>query len=84
MSSAVRKIIVFQDDTPQDVIDKAAEDVEASGGKITQRYELIPGFAAEFPEASVSAMSSLSALNANPKLNYIEDDGEVRTQAPVV
>jgi hypothetical protein len=37
---------------------------------------LIPGFAAEFPEASINA---LSALQAHEKLSYIENDGEVTT-----
>jgi hypothetical protein len=35
------------------------------------------GFAAEFPEVAASA---LTALNANPQLDYMEDDGIVTTQ----
>ncbi|KAK3829199.1 MAG: serine proteinase inhibitor IA-1 [Benniella sp.] len=78
MSSAVRKIVVFKEDTPPETIEKAIHDVEASGGQVTQRYtEVMLGFAAEFPEASVNA---LSALEANPQLDYMEDDGIVTTQ----
>ncbi|KAK3829198.1 MAG: protease propeptide/inhibitor [Benniella sp.] len=75
-----RKIVIFKDNTPQSEIDEAVRQVESSGGRITQRYNtLMLGFAATFPEAEAS-INALNALNSHPQLDYMEDDGVVRTQ----
>jgi hypothetical protein len=37
------------------------------------------GFAATFPEAEAS-INALNALSSHPQLDYMEDDGVVRTQ----
>ncbi|ORZ26950.1 serine proteinase inhibitor IA-1 [Lobosporangium transversale] len=75
MSSNSRKvIIVFKDGTPRDEVNKAAEEIKSKGGKITQKYTLLLGFAAEVPEFE------LQMLNSHPHIDYIEDDGIVTIQ----
>ncbi|KAJ3016729.1 hypothetical protein HKX48_003896 [Thoreauomyces humboldtii] len=65
-------IVIFKSDTPQDVIDKAAKDVEASGGKVGHKYDTtMKGFAATLPD------QTLTTFQAHKNLDYIEADGEV-------
>ncbi|TPX60294.1 hypothetical protein PhCBS80983_g01867 [Powellomyces hirtus] len=67
-------IVVFKPETPADVIEKAAKDVEASGGKIGHRYDsTMKGFSATMPEGLVST------FKAHKHLDYIEADGKVST-----
>ncbi|KAF9356694.1 hypothetical protein BGX26_004892 [Mortierella sp. AD094] len=68
-------IVIFKDGTPHEEIESAAQDIESSGGTISQRYtSALLGFSAVLPEGYVSA------LNGNPHVDYIEPDGEVTTQ----
>ncbi|KAF2711001.1 hypothetical protein K504DRAFT_466028 [Pleomassaria siparia CBS 279.74] len=69
-------IISYPNDTPQSVVDEAMESIEKAGGKITHKYNIIKGFAAEAPEESLQTVSTLSTLYAAS----IEEDGVVSTQ----
>lgn len=69
-------IVTFKSDTPQDVIDAKAKEVEQSGAEITHRYTAaIKGFSVKVPDTVVSTLSFES-----PHLNGVEADGEVTTQ----
>lgn len=71
-------IITFKRDTPDSVLQEKAETIEASGAKITHRYNAaIKGFAVQVPDTSVNAMS---AFSDDPHLENFEADGEVTTQ----
>ncbi|KAF9570543.1 hypothetical protein EC968_001713 [Mortierella alpina] len=68
-------IVVFKAETPEAEIEKAIEEVQNKGGKITQRYESsLLGFAATLPSGFVGT------LEANEHVDYVEPDGEVRIQ----
>ncbi|KAF8608617.1 hypothetical protein BDV93DRAFT_518699 [Ceratobasidium sp. AG-I] len=69
-------IVVFKDGTPKPEIDKAMTDLEAQGGKVTQKLDLINGFAAEIPDAHLTSLQSF----VGDKIDYIEPDGIVTTQ----
>ncbi|EHK48327.1 hypothetical protein TRIATDRAFT_192857, partial [Trichoderma atroviride IMI 206040] len=45
-----------------------------AGGKITQEYSLIKGFAVEYPEGTVST------LDQDPSVKAVEEDSVMRTQ----
>ncbi|KND00483.1 uncharacterized protein SPPG_04799 [Spizellomyces punctatus DAOM BR117] len=69
-------IVVFKSDTPQEVINKAANDVEASGGTIGHRYDsVMKGFSATLPD------NVLTTFQSHDKVDYIEADGEVSAYA---
>ncbi|KAI8913835.1 hypothetical protein PhCBS80983_g04375 [Powellomyces hirtus] len=72
-------IVVFKPDTPDHVIEKAAKDVEASGGKIGHRYDsTMKGFSATVPDQVITT------FQAHENLDYIEADGEVTAYAKSV
>ncbi|KAJ3186715.1 hypothetical protein HDU85_007535 [Gaertneriomyces sp. JEL0708] len=69
-------VVAFKADTPQDVIDQAAKDIEAQGGKIGHKYDTVmKGFAATLPD------NLLTTFKAHDKVDYIEADGEVSAYA---
>lgn len=71
-------IITFKSDTPADVLEQRAQDIEASGATITHRYNAaLKGFAVKVPDTSVQA---LGAFNDDPHVDSFEADGEVTTQ----
>ncbi|RPA84736.1 hypothetical protein BJ508DRAFT_412488 [Ascobolus immersus RN42] len=66
-------VVSFNNDTPQSVIDKAIKDVEATGGIITHKYNLIKGFAVYAPEKTMSTVSTLDSKYGPT----VEEDQEV-------
>ncbi|KAI8822579.1 protease propeptide/inhibitor [Fimicolochytrium jonesii] len=69
-------IVVFKEGTAQNVIDQAAKDVEAQGGKIGHRYDTtMKGFSATVPD------NVITTFKAHEKVDYIEADGEVSAYA---
>ncbi|KAH8889750.1 peptidase inhibitor I9 [Thozetella sp. PMI_491] len=59
--------------TPEQV--KATKDLAVSqGGKITHEYNLIKGFAVEFPE------DQITTLEKHEHVKAVEKDAEVKTQ----
>ncbi|KAJ3117317.1 hypothetical protein HK098_006303, partial [Nowakowskiella sp. JEL0407] len=62
--------------TPDEVVEQAVAEVEASGGTVTHRYNLVfKGFAATIPD------NILTTFNTNQAVDLIEADGEVTTFA---
>ncbi|KAI9137701.1 hypothetical protein BKA69DRAFT_1127954 [Paraphysoderma sedebokerense] len=69
-------IVTFKPETPKDVVDKAAADVEKQGGKVFHRYDtVLNGFAAHIPD------NILTTLQSHDQLDYIEPDGPVSMYA---
>ncbi|KAG8697552.1 hypothetical protein FRC08_006457 [Ceratobasidium sp. 394] len=79
--SEKRYIVVFKDDAPQSEIDKTIADLEAAGGKVTQRYDggVLNGFAAAIPDNHFQSLQAAS-LTSGSKIDYIEPDGVVTIQ----
>ncbi|KAJ3162664.1 hypothetical protein HDU86_003637 [Geranomyces michiganensis] len=72
-------IVIFKSDTPKEVIDQAAKDVEAKGGSIGHRYDTtMRGFSAQVPDGL------LTTFKEHKNLDYIEADGEVSAYAKSV
>ncbi|KZZ91180.1 Proteinase inhibitor, propeptide [Moelleriella libera RCEF 2490] len=65
-------IVTLKDEATDEQVKAAKQQVEAQGGKITHEYNLIKGFAVEFPSDAVST------LEANEHVKAVEKDGEVR------
>ncbi|KAG8699429.1 hypothetical protein FRC09_006633 [Ceratobasidium sp. 395] len=74
-------IVVFKDDAPKSEIDKSIAELEAAGGKVTNRYDggVLNGYAAEIPDDHFQTLQSQS-LAEDSKIDYIEPDGVVTTQ----
>ncbi|CDO75682.1 hypothetical protein BN946_scf184941.g35 [Trametes cinnabarina] len=54
-----RYIVVFKDHVPQSEIDKYANEVNANGGEVAQRYDnVLKGFSATIPEAYLQRLQS--------------------------
>lgn len=69
-------IVTFKRDTPEDVIEKKAQDIESSGAKIVHRYNAaIKGFSVQVPDETVSTLSF-----DDEHITGVEADGEVTTQ----
>ncbi|KAL7281800.1 hypothetical protein ACG7TL_005123 [Trametes sanguinea] len=52
-------IVVFKDHVPQSEIDKYANEVNANGGSVAQRYDsVLKGFSATIPEAYLQRLQS--------------------------
>ncbi|KAL5039399.1 hypothetical protein BDV3_002993 [Batrachochytrium dendrobatidis] len=67
-------IVMFKDDTPKDVIDKAAADVVKQGGVIGHRYhDTILGFSATMPANFINTLENHECVES------IEADGQVHT-----
>ncbi|KAG0312372.1 hypothetical protein BGZ97_011239 [Linnemannia gamsii] len=65
-------IVVFKDTAALQVMENVEKEILAFGGKIGQRYSsALKGFSAWIPGPIVTA------LLANPFINYIEEDREV-------
>lgn len=76
MLLASQYIVTFKRDTPESVIEEKIKEVEASGAKITHRYNAaIKGFSVEVPDECVSSLS----LQTDDVVG-IEADGLVTTQ----
>ncbi|CDS02786.1 hypothetical protein LRAMOSA00190 [Lichtheimia ramosa] len=71
-------IITFKKDTPDDVLEAKAKEIEASGAKIKHRYNAaLKGFSVEVPDASIQAVSTMTN---SEHVDGVEADGEVTTQ----
>ncbi|KAL1924601.1 uncharacterized protein VTP21DRAFT_4255 [Calcarisporiella thermophila] len=76
MADKGKYIVVFKQDTPADVIEKAANDIKDKGGEIGHRYDsVLKGFSATVPD------HHLGTLDAHEHVDYIESDGVVTTCA---
>ncbi|KAI1113776.1 hypothetical protein F5Y14DRAFT_416534 [Nemania sp. NC0429] len=67
-------IVTLKDDATPEEVAEAKQHAKDQGGKITHEYNLIKGFAVEFPEGSVSTLESHKHVKA------VEADQEVKTQ----
>ncbi|KAF4554007.1 Hypothetical protein D9617_5g068820 [Elsinoe fawcettii] len=66
-------LISYPSETDDSVVQKAKEEIEAAGGKITHEYTIFKGFAAEAPAQVLEV--SIAANGAT-----IEDDQTFTTQ----
>ncbi|KAK9784502.1 putative Inhibitor I9 domain-containing protein [Seiridium cardinale] len=67
-------IVTCKDDASPDQVAAAKQHAKDQGGKITHEYNLIKGFAVEFPQDSVSTLESHEHVKA------VEEDKEMKTQ----
>ncbi|KAL7895375.1 hypothetical protein HDV64DRAFT_100584 [Trichoderma sp. TUCIM 5745] len=67
-------IVTLHDDATDAQVAAAKQKATDAGGKITQEYSLIKGFAVEFPQGSVST------LEQDPSVKAVEADSVMRTQ----
>ncbi|KAF9510034.1 hypothetical protein BS47DRAFT_1348450 [Hydnum rufescens UP504] len=75
MSEAAGNFIVtYKDHVSQAEIDEHCRQIEASGGKINNRYTIIKGFSATLQPAHVSGFAG------DPLVDTVEPDGIVHTQ----
>ncbi|KAG5951714.1 hypothetical protein E4U53_002446 [Claviceps sorghi] len=66
-------IVTFKDDATEDQIQAAKKQAIDQGGKITQEYSLIKGFAVELKD------DAITTLEANEHVKAVEKDGPVST-----
>jgi len=66
--------VVFKDNATPEQIKKYTQEINENGGKVTQEYGILKGFAAHIPE------SFLCNLQGDDLIKYIEPDGVVTTQ----
>ncbi|KAI4126718.1 MAG: hypothetical protein LQ338_003621 [Usnochroma carphineum] len=77
LAPAQRQVLVtYPADTPSSILQEAKEVIVAAGGKITEEYTLIKGFAAT---VSNEILNSVHTLSQSHKPT-VEDDGTVRIQ----
>lgn len=75
LSATMSKYIVtLKENTSDDEANQIKQQIEQLGGKITQEYSLIKGFAAELPEVAASKVQS------SPHVLLFEADQPVHTQ----
>ncbi|KAM0511289.1 hypothetical protein ACHAPE_010033 [Trichoderma viride] len=67
-------IVTLHDDASDAQVAAAKKKATDAGGKITQEYSLIKGFAVEYPEGTVST------LEQDPSVKAVEEDSVMRTQ----
>ncbi|KAM0472862.1 hypothetical protein ACHAPX_008539 [Trichoderma viride] len=67
-------IVTLHDDASDAQVAAAKQKATDAGGKITQEYSLIKGFAVEYPEGTVST------LEQDPSVKAVEEDSVMRTQ----
>ncbi|KAI1817516.1 hypothetical protein GGS20DRAFT_532513 [Poronia punctata] len=67
-------IVTCKDDASPEQVAAAKEHAKSQGGKITHEYNLIKGFAVEYPADAVNTLESHEHVKA------VEADQEVRTQ----
>ncbi|GKU02571.1 peptidase inhibitor i9 [Fusarium langsethiae] len=67
-------IVSCKDDASDEQVESAKQHAKDQGGKITQEYSLIKGFAVEFPADSIQTLENHEHVKA------VEADGEMRTQ----
>ncbi|KAG5986417.1 hypothetical protein E4U54_005443, partial [Claviceps lovelessii] len=65
--------VTLKDDATEDQIKAAKESAIKQGGKITQEYTLIKGFAVELKD------DTITTLEANENVKAVEKDGKVST-----
>ncbi|KAF8454966.1 hypothetical protein BGX38DRAFT_1267584 [Terfezia claveryi] len=64
-------LVTFPDDTPQSEVDKAATDIEKSGGFINHRYTLLKGFSVV---ANQDMINTFKALGNEKYPANVEED----------
>jgi len=72
-------IIVFQPSVSKEQIIRYANDIEANGGKVKDRYyesDGLHGFSATIPDGYLTSFQNFQARD----ISYIESDGVVTTQ----
>ncbi|KAF4975952.1 hypothetical protein FZEAL_7332 [Fusarium zealandicum] len=67
-------IVTCKDDASDDQVKAAKKHATDQGGKITQEYSIIKGFAVEFDDDAVQTLESHEHVQA------VEKDGTVSTQ----
>ncbi|KAI0484351.1 hypothetical protein GGR56DRAFT_668929 [Xylariaceae sp. FL0804] len=65
-------IVSFPNDTPDDVVSRAMNDIRKAGGMITHEYRLIKGFAAKAPQKIIESVTTWSA-----QFNAIVEEDDV-------
>ncbi|KAI1823858.1 hypothetical protein F4861DRAFT_508539 [Xylaria intraflava] len=67
-------IVTLKTDATAEQVAAAKQRAKDQGGKITHEYNLIKGFAVEFPSDSITTLESYEHVQT------VEEDQEVRTQ----
>ncbi|PTB42783.1 hypothetical protein M441DRAFT_55843 [Trichoderma asperellum CBS 433.97] len=67
-------IVTLHDDATDEQIAAAKKKATEAGGKITQEYSLIKGFAVSYPEGTVSTLAE------DPSVKAVEEDAVMTTQ----
>ncbi|KAL9026721.1 MAG: hypothetical protein Q9196_004654 [Gyalolechia fulgens] len=77
LAAGERQVLVtYSEDTPPSILQEAKDAIVAAGGKITQEYSLIKGFAATVSNELLDTVVTLSQSHTP----VVEDDGMVNTQ----
>ncbi|KAL4726839.1 hypothetical protein ACLX1H_005729 [Fusarium chlamydosporum] len=66
--------VTCKEDATDDQVQSAKQHAIDQGGKITQEYSIIKGFAVKFDDDAVQTLESHEHVHA------VEPDGEMRTQ----
>jgi len=75
-------IVIFKKTASTEEINSQADEVNASGGSVTQKFNSVAlkGFAAEIPETYLRTLES-SLQQPDSQIDFIEPDSEVKVQA---
>jgi len=77
MSELQKYIVVFRDDTSKEVIENVINQINDTGGEVTNRFNsIMKGFSAKLSDVQLQSLDSLQG----GVIEYIEPDGIVTTQ----
>ncbi|KAI3403519.1 hypothetical protein KGF56_003676 [Candida oxycetoniae] len=75
MSDVKGYIVTLKEDCPDKTAESIKNQIKESGGKITNEFSLIKGFAVELPSVHADALGK-----KHPEIANVEEDKEVHIQ----